>query len=351
MTPLLTFLFACALEDGPDGDSGEVTDTTDTGDPAGRALDLALAVEGDALLAGLADLEDLPAGADGARDAAATRAWAGEQLADAGFAVAEWAFATDGSWNDPCAEDPTCAGVDLLATWPGAPDGPCVLVGAHLDARGGAGINDNGTGMVAAVELARATAAGGLADAAPVCFAIWDREEAGEIGSWAWVSGLEVLDTKDPPPGPAADGVLAYLNLDMLGSVNGVPGLQELDGPPGTDGWAPPGSEVLNEAVEAWFARDGREPDYLPRSGHTGSDHVPFIAAEVPVVWLFSGAGDVKSVEEAAAYGGTAGAPMDPCYHEGCDTLDNVDPSLLLDLARATAWTVGTIAGRAGLAE
>jgi hypothetical protein len=33
----------------------------------------------------------------------------------------------------------------------------------------------------------------------------------------------------------------------------------------------------------------------------------------------------VKTEEQEAIWGGTAGEQFDPCYHEVCDTLENVD--------------------------
>ena len=33
----------------------------------------------------------------------------------------------------------------------------------------------------------------------------------------------------------------------------------------------------------------------------------------------------MKTEEQEAIWGGTAGEQFDPCYHEVCDTLDNVD--------------------------
>ncbi len=33
----------------------------------------------------------------------------------------------------------------------------------------------------------------------------------------------------------------------------------------------------------------------------------------------------VKTAEQAAIWGGTAGEQFDPCYHLACDTFDNVD--------------------------
>lgn len=38
---------------------------------------------------------------------------------------------------------------------------------------------------------------------------------------------------------------------------------------------------------------------------------------------LFTGAEGIKTVEEAAIWGGTAGQQYDPCYHLACDTYDN----------------------------
>ncbi|MFC5822465.1 hypothetical protein [Nonomuraea insulae] len=45
------------------------------------------------------------------------------------------------------------------------------------------------------------------------------------------------------------------------------------------------------------------------------SDYGPFIATGVPS-GLFTGAEGVKTAEEAALFGGTAGQPYDPCYHQ-----------------------------------
>jgi Zn-dependent M28 family amino/carboxypeptidase len=54
------------------------------------------------------------------------------------------------------------------------------------------------------------------------------------------------------------------------------------------------------------------------------SDYGPFIAVGIPAGGLFTGAEDVKTEEQAAIYGGTAGEAFDPCYHQACDTFDNV---------------------------
>jgi len=59
-----------------------------------------------------------------------------------------------------------------------------------------------------------------------------------------------------------------------------------------------------------------------PYSGR--SDYGPFIAVGIPAGGLFTGAEGLKTPEEAAIYGGTAGEQYDPCYHLACDTFDNI---------------------------
>jgi Zn-dependent M28 family amino/carboxypeptidase len=55
------------------------------------------------------------------------------------------------------------------------------------------------------------------------------------------------------------------------------------------------------------------------------SDYGPFIAVGIPSGGLFTGAEGIKTTEEAAIWGGTAGDQYDPCYHLACDTFDNIN--------------------------
>ena len=54
------------------------------------------------------------------------------------------------------------------------------------------------------------------------------------------------------------------------------------------------------------------------------SDYQAFIENGVPAGGLFSGADDIKTEEEAAIFGGTAGQALDPNYHSAEDDIDNV---------------------------
>ena len=75
------------------------------------------------------------------------------------------------------------------------------------------------------------------------------------------------------------------------------------------------------------------------------SDYQAFIEAGIPASGLFTGADDVKTEEEVALFGGTAGIPLDPNYHTAADDLDNVDRHVLEINSRAIAYATYSLAG------
>jgi Zn-dependent M28 family amino/carboxypeptidase len=89
--------------------------------------------------------------------------------------------------------------------------GKTVLVGAHLDSvLEGAGINDNGSGVAAILEIAEKMTQY-RAPPNPVRFALWGAEEGGLLGSSHYVASLGEAEL-------AKIGL--NLNFDMLGSPN-----------------------------------------------------------------------------------------------------------------------------------
>ena len=83
----------------------------------------------------------------------------------------------------------------------------------------------------------------------------------------------------------------------------------------------PPGRPQIEKTFESFFTQRG-----LPFKGtdFTGrSDYGPFIAVGIPAGGLFTGAEGIKTAQEAALWGGTAGEQYDPCYHLACDTFAN----------------------------
>ena len=87
-----------------------------------------------------------------------------------------------------------------------------VMAGAHLDSvDAGPGINDNGSGSAALLETALQMAK--VKPVNTVRFAWWAAEEAGLLGSAAYVDGLSQAEK---------DKIALYMNYDMVGSPNGI---------------------------------------------------------------------------------------------------------------------------------
>jgi Zn-dependent M28 family amino/carboxypeptidase len=188
---------------------------------------------------------------------------------------------------------------NVLAEGGGTTPDRVLMAGGHLDSvRAGAGLNDNGSGVAALLEVAEALAprSGG----ARVRLAFWAAEELGLYGSRRYVRGLSSSERRR---------IEGYVNLDMVGSPNAVVEVY---------GGAPRIERALRRAL------GGRVPE--ARLGG-GSDHAPFRRAGIPVGGIFTGASE----------DGPGDRPRDPCYHRRCDTIDNVDRRVLLRTARAAA--------------
>ena len=102
----------------------------------------------------------------------------------------------------------------------------------------------------------------------------------------------------------------------------------------------PPGSGQIEKTFEAYFTSQGRPFKGTDFSGR--SDHGPFIAAGIPSGGLFTGAEGIKTAEEAALWGGTAGVAYDPCYHQTCDTYANNNNDALVANSDAVAYAALT---------
>lgn len=91
---------------------------------------------------------------------------------------------------------------------------------------------------------------------------------------------------------------------------------------------------------------DARRPGLAtdPTAFDGRSDYGPFIAADIPAGGLFTGAEEPKTPEQAQRFGGTAGQPDDPCYHQACDRVDNIDRTALDRNVDAFAGTIGRFA-------
>jgi Zn-dependent M28 family amino/carboxypeptidase len=215
---------------------------------------------------------------------------------------------------------------NLLADTPTGRADRTVVVGAHLDSvPEGPGINDNGSGTAALMETALQLKNLGIQTENRIRFAFWSGEEDGLLGSSYYVSQLSKSQVKE---------TAVNLNFDMLGSPNGGRFVYDGDGNGfGTSG--PNGSDVVEGVFDTYFASQQLATEPTAFDGR--SDYFAFIGAGIPAGGLFSGAEDIKSEAQVALYGGTPGVAFDPCYHQACDTRDNIDPVLFEQLADAAA--------------
>lgn len=206
--------------------------------------------------------------------------------------------------------------------------GNVVMAGAHLDSVAeGAGINDNGSGSAGLLELAEAAAERG-SFRNTVRFAWWGAEEQGLFGSDHYVS-----DLKADNPGALAD-IRMYLNFDMISSPNFVRFIYDGDGSAGGP-VGPAGSAAIEKSFRKHFR--GKGLTSAPTEFNGRSDYGPFIAEGIPAGGLFSGAEGVKTEEEAALFGGTAGEAYDACYHLACDDINNVSMRAVNQFTNAMA--------------
>ncbi|MBB5850477.1 M28 family peptidase [Amycolatopsis umgeniensis] len=225
----------------------------------------------------------------------------------------------------------TTKGYNLIADTPTGAEADTVVVGSHLDSVDTTpGMNDNAAAAAMQLEIARQLAphAGKIKNR--VRFAWWDAEEKGLVGSQYYVDRLS-------PEQRAETGL--YLNLEMIGSPNFARQVYNGQTPGGP---APEGSKQITKTIGDYFA--GRNLPTVGLELDDRSDHSPFIKAGIPAGGVNAGAETLKPAEWVPLFGGTAGEMLDHCYHQSCDTLDNVNPTIFDQFGRAIAWTTGRYA-------
>ena len=179
-----------------------------------------------------------------------------------------------------------------------------LMAGAHLDSVvAGPGLNDNGSGVAAVLEVAEQLASRPLTNGAALRVGFWSAEEIGLVGSRRYVRGLSAAEKRR---------IRAYVNLDMVGS-------------PGAKADVYAGEGEAGRRIEAAL-RKGLPADAGEERLGGASDHASFAGAGIPVGGIFTG--------------------LDDCYHRACDRIGNVDASLAASAARATADALVALAAR-----
>ncbi|UJR19070.1 hypothetical protein I4U23_022201 [Adineta vaga] len=225
-----------------------------------------------------------------------------------------------------------------------------IVIGSHTDSvADGPGINDDGSGTATNLVLATNLAHLFQTSSYPsykyrVKFCWWGAEEVGIVGSGYHVSQA----TLSTIPGERISDYLVNLNYDMLGSPNFQMGIY--DGNTANFSTTPPkalpGSIRLTELFRDWFISQNLPYTISELGG--GSDYASFLAAGIAISGLNSGISDKKPKEERDYYnrllgqgnGGIANAEYDPCYHQSCDSLANINPLGHEKLSKAAAYVL-----------
>jgi Zn-dependent M28 family amino/carboxypeptidase len=201
-----------------------------------------------------------------------------------------------------------------------------VMAGARLDSGfGSPGINQNGSGVAALLEVAELMRK--VETFNKVRFAFWGSPSQVPRGSVYYLVNLT--------PGEI-DDIALYVNFDIIGSPNYVRFVYDGDGSD-TGAPGPDGSAAIETLFVDFYAGQGLASE--PTSTRF-ADSLIFGAAGIPYGGIYTGGIEIKTPEQAAIYGGSAGDQLDPCSLLACDTFDNVSLEVLELNARAVAFAV-----------
>ena len=183
----------------------------------------------------------------------------------------------------------------------------CVMLGGHSDSvAAGPGINDDGSGTNTLLEIAVQLTKYSVNNC--VRFAWWAGEEEGLLGSDYYTSQLSREENLK---------IRLFMDYDMLASGNYAYQIYNA-----TNAVNPPGSEELRDLYIDYYKAYGQKYTFIAFDGR--SDYDGFIKHGIPGGGIATGAEGIKTAEEAAIFGGTAGKQYDPCYHLLCDTVENL---------------------------
>jgi hypothetical protein len=215
----------------------------------------------------------------------------------------------------PCA--PGEAGVDEQSQPVAAGDG-CMQVWHGAD--------DNGSGTVGVVELAKAFAANGSRPKRSILFVVFASEERGLLGSyWMAAHPLRPLATtraminfdmigRDEKASPQTDGLIE-IPADTSNRLNLIGAL-----------YSPTYDKVVKEEnAVTGLTLDDRFDHESALNVFFRSDQFPFVLHNVPAFWWFTG--------------------FHPDYHHTTDTAEKIDfvkMRKILELAYLTAWRFGS---------
>lgn len=199
----------------------------------------------------------------------------------------------------------------------GDPDN-VVMLGAHSDSvAAGPGINDDGSGTISLLEVAKQLTKFKLNNR--VRFAWWAAEEEGLLGSTYYAEHLTPEENIK---------IRLFMDYDMMASPN-----YEYEVYDANNKANPAGSEELKNLYIDYYTSHGLNYTLVPLDGR--SDYVGFIDNHIP------GGGIAAGAEKKNVFNGKV---LDECYHQYCDNLDNLAYDAFIVNTRLIAHSVATYA-------
>lgn len=199
-------------------------------------------------------------------------------------------------------------GKNFVATKEGSDSSKVVIVSSHIDSVGNAGANDNGTGTIGTLAIAKALASYDFKyDLRILGF---DMEEKGLVGSKAYVKAL---------PQAERDKIIGVINFEMMGTNSRKDGAFHIIDCDRSD------SVFITQTMEnviGWHKLGlTKVPGCTDRS-----DHASFWKSNIPAI-----------VISENFFGGDS----DRCYHKSCDKFDSrLDFSYMEKITTTVASTV-----------
>jgi aminopeptidase Y len=201
----------------------------------------------------------------------------------------------------------------------------CVMLGAHSDSvEAGPGINDDGSGTISLLEVATQLTKFNVTNC--VRFAWWAGEEEGLLGSDYYVASLSEEENAK---------IRLFMDYDMMASPNFAYQIYNA-----TNALNPEGSEELRDLYISWYDDQGLNYTFIPFDGR--SDYDGFIRNGIPGGGIATGAEGIKTKEEEKVFGGKAGDWYDPCYHQLCDNIGNLNETAFVVNTKVSNYRVHT---------
>ena len=227
------------------------------------------------------------------------------------------------------------------------------IIGGHMDGHGwGEAANDNGSGTALVMELARIFSSPDVQTSRSIRFILWNNEETGLNGAWAYVAQRKDLQGKEDPAGSGRYPEPKWLGMiqhDMMMWDHGMPradGTLSPEQRPEADVNIEFQStaKMADGAMKlAFLFRDANEKyatDYPAAVGShmTNTDSAPFMD-HIPAISLRENERGMQT-----------GAGWNPTWHQPIDvftTFSDKDFRLGLNAAQTTLGAVAELTGAA----